>query len=66
MGDVNVRVYVQVNDHALYPVGTADGESVDEVNAALAALFRSLSSTADTGAAFLETIIRYDEDEDCT
>ncbi len=61
--DVRLRVYVQVGDGAIQPVGQATGDTEDEVRSAVAALFRSMSAQVDTDAAFLETVFRYDEEE---
>ena len=61
---VKVTVYVQVADGAIQPVGASEGDSPDDVRAGLAALLRTMSAHADTSAAWMEVLLRYDEEDE--
>ncbi len=63
MSEPRIRVYFQVGDGAIQPVGHATGEDEPDLRAGLAALLRSMSSHIDSDAAFLETVLRYDEED---
>ena len=62
MNEVRIRLYLQVGDGAIQPVGHATGDDEPDLRAGLAALLRSMSSHIDSDAAFLETVLRYDND----
>lgn len=63
MSEARIRLYLQVGDGAIQPVGHATGDDEADLRAATAALLRSMSSHIDTDAAFLETVLRYDEED---
>lgn len=62
MSEVRIRLYLQVGNGAIQPVGHATGDDEDDLRSATAALLRSMSSHIDSDAAFLETVLRYDEE----
>lgn len=61
---MKLTVYVQVADGAIQPVGHVEGDTEPEARSALAAVFRTMSALVDADAAWLETVLRYDEEGD--